>query len=295
MTDRLLLAVPTALACACLAGCATAPTTPPLLATAAAPAATAGFVAGPRGPIRVDDGGAGPGAPVLLVHGAGGDRSAWRHQLAHLRRTRRAVALDLPGFGESPPPAGGDYTVPAMADAIGAVADGLGLGRFVLVAHSYAGAPASAFAGAHPERLAGLVFVDAMGDQKDATAAEREKEAADLAPERYWATMEARFAFISKGGKAETPAEVLAVLKRTDPAAVRGVLDGTHDHDAAAALSRYPGPRLAIAARQFERWGIQAQVPGIPVQVLDGVSHWPQLDAPTEVNARLDAFLKDLR
>jgi pimeloyl-ACP methyl ester carboxylesterase len=290
MNASLRRAVPVTLAL--VAGCATAP---PLLSTAATPAAAAGFVAGPRGPIRVDDGGAGPGVAVLFVHGAGGDRSAWRHQLEHLRRARRAVALDLPGFGESPAPAGGDWSVPAMAEAIGAVADTLGLGRFVLVAHSYGGAPASAYAGAHPERLAGVVFVDAMGDQKGATAAEREEEAASLMPERYWATMEARFAFILKGATPGTQAEVMAQLRRTDPAAVRGALDSTHEHDAAAALARFTGPRLAIAARQFEQWGIQAQVPGIPAQVLDGVSHWPMLDAPDQVNARLDAFLAGVR
>ena len=62
------------------------------------------------------------------------------------------------------------------------------------------------------------------------------------------------------------------------------------DGEPDAAVHALPGPRLAIAARQFERWGIQAQVPGIPVQVLDAVSHWPQLDAPDEVNARLEAW-----
>jgi pimeloyl-ACP methyl ester carboxylesterase len=69
-------------------------------------------LAGPTGALHVDDGGAG-GLPVIFVHAFAGDAAQWSAQLQHLRRTRRAVALDLRGHGRSAPPANGDYRVEA--------------------------------------------------------------------------------------------------------------------------------------------------------------------------------------
>jgi pimeloyl-ACP methyl ester carboxylesterase len=53
-------------------------------------------VEGPAGALAVDDGGEG-GLPVVLVHSLAGNAGHWEAQLAHLRRTRRALALDLRG------------------------------------------------------------------------------------------------------------------------------------------------------------------------------------------------------
>ena len=74
---------------------------------AVASAASASAVAGPRGALRVDDGGSG-GLPVVFVHGNGGNLTQWKAQLEHLRTSRRAVALDLHGMGESDRAADGE-------------------------------------------------------------------------------------------------------------------------------------------------------------------------------------------
>jgi pimeloyl-ACP methyl ester carboxylesterase len=105
------------------------------------------YVEGPRGRLRVSDGGAG-GLPAVLVHGGAGDLDPWSAQLEHLRRIRRAVALDLAGMGGSSPPRDGDFTLAAMADDVHAAAEALGLGRFALVGHSHGGAVISAYAAA---------------------------------------------------------------------------------------------------------------------------------------------------
>jgi hypothetical protein len=52
-----------------------------------------GFVTGPHGRLRVDDGGPrNAEVPVVLVHGNGGNWTQWQRTLAHLRKTRRAIA-----------------------------------------------------------------------------------------------------------------------------------------------------------------------------------------------------------
>src|SRR6202162_5782963 len=142
------------------------------------------WVQGQQGRLRVDDGGSG-GIPVVFVHGNGGNRTQWAGQVLHLRASRRAVAFDLRGMGESEVAGNGDYSVEGFAEDVAAVADELGLRRFVLVGHSYGGAVVAAYAGRHPEKLAGLVFADVAGDIRNPPAAQAEALRRGLLPENY--------------------------------------------------------------------------------------------------------------
>src|SRR5829696_4924536 len=53
------------------------------------------------GVIGVSEAGGGPAVPILFLHGVGSDKSVWHPQLAHFGRSRRAIAIDYPGYGES--------------------------------------------------------------------------------------------------------------------------------------------------------------------------------------------------
>src|SRR3954464_8001746 len=121
------------------------------------------FVQGPAGKLRVSDGGQG-GVPVVFVHGLGSNFQVWRAQLDHLRQTRRAVAYDQRAHGESDAPKDGDYKIQSMAADLHAVVESLGIDRFFLVGHSMAGTVVSAYQGQYPDSLAGVVYVDAVGD-----------------------------------------------------------------------------------------------------------------------------------
>lgn len=59
----------------------------------------------------------GAGTPLLLVHGLGASWPSWSPILDDLARHREVVAIDLPGFGDSPPLAG-EVTTAALADAV---------------------------------------------------------------------------------------------------------------------------------------------------------------------------------
>lgn len=69
---------------------------------------------------------AGEGPPLLLIHGLGGTRGIWRPQLERLAGERDVVAVDMPGFGESPM-LRESPTPWAMARAMGRMCDELGL------------------------------------------------------------------------------------------------------------------------------------------------------------------------
>jgi hypothetical protein len=75
------------------------------------------WVPGPAGNLYVRDGGDAKSGrlPVLLVHSLAGNGGQWALQLDHLRRRRRAVAIDLRGHGESDPADDGDYSIPGLA------------------------------------------------------------------------------------------------------------------------------------------------------------------------------------
>jgi pimeloyl-ACP methyl ester carboxylesterase len=97
--------------------------------------------------------------PFLLIHGAGASSAIWMMVMARLGRVGRAVALDLPGHGPSPPFE--DKPRPTIADycrAAGELAALTGLGRSVLIGHSMGALVALEAALAWPDKVAGLVL-----------------------------------------------------------------------------------------------------------------------------------------
>ncbi len=54
--------------------------------------------------IAFDDSGSGP--PLVLLHGIGSRRAVWDPVVGTLAREHRVIALDIPGFGDSPPDGG---------------------------------------------------------------------------------------------------------------------------------------------------------------------------------------------
>lgn len=59
----------------------------------------------------------GAGKPLLLVHGLGGSWRSWNPVLERLAAEREVIAVDLPGFGATPP-LPGEVTIASLADAL---------------------------------------------------------------------------------------------------------------------------------------------------------------------------------
>jgi pimeloyl-ACP methyl ester carboxylesterase len=70
---------------------------------------------------------AGSGKPLVLLHGLGGSWRSWAPVIPTLAAEREVIALDLPGFGETPP-LSGEVSVATLADAVTAFLDEQGLG-----------------------------------------------------------------------------------------------------------------------------------------------------------------------
>ncbi|GAA1968568.1 alpha/beta fold hydrolase [Amycolatopsis minnesotensis] len=80
----------------------------------------------------------GRGEPLVLIHGVGHRRQAWAPVLPLLAGHRDVIAVDLPGFGESPPGEGG-YSVDAAIDVFGRLFADLGIDRPHVAGNSLGG------------------------------------------------------------------------------------------------------------------------------------------------------------
>jgi pimeloyl-ACP methyl ester carboxylesterase len=101
--------------------------------------------------------------PVLMLHGLAGWAENWDRVMPQVVETgRRAIAIDLPGFGESDRPRRSGYFDPERpfyAPFVAAVLDALEVRRAHLVGHSLGGAVAYTAAVWRPERTRSLTLI----------------------------------------------------------------------------------------------------------------------------------------
>src|SRR5262249_15509679 len=99
--------------------------------------------------------GSGPGAPLVLVMGLGGDVTAWGLQLAAFAPRHRCLVFDTRGAGRSDAP-DAPYSTAEMATDLWGLCDALAVTRAHLLGVSMGGAIVQAAALAAPERVASL-------------------------------------------------------------------------------------------------------------------------------------------
>ncbi|MFF1448957.1 alpha/beta fold hydrolase [Streptomyces sp. NPDC058274] len=115
----------------------------------------------------------GTGEPLLLLHGIGHHRQAWDPVVDILAAERDVIAVDLPGFGESPAlPGGLAHDLPTMNSALSALCEKLELGRPHVAGNS----------------LGGLLALE-LGREKLV------RSVTALSPAGFWTQAERRYAF----------------------------------------------------------------------------------------------------
>ena len=101
--------------------------------------------------------------PIVLVHGTAASLHTWEGWAGELKKTRRVIRFDLPGFGLTGPNAANDYSMAVYVRFVAALMDKLGVQRFVIAGNSLGGEVAWAVAHALPQRVDRLILVDAAG------------------------------------------------------------------------------------------------------------------------------------
>lgn len=238
--------------------------------------------------------------PVVFVHGMAVSASIWDAQLARVARTRRAIALDMRGHGDSAPPEDGNYAPASCAADVFAVLDGLGLDRVVLVGHSFGACIALATAAAAPQRIAQLILADPPGDFTKVPADVYEERIVPyqraLETEDWAAAVENSFNEALTGSRADTRDRILAWLGATPQDCLAGMSRGMFAFDAVDSLDRYlaapgTGAHAIIAPSNTFPFSLHILRPTLTTTTLPDTGHWLMLDAPEAFARELDICL----
>jgi pimeloyl-ACP methyl ester carboxylesterase len=120
--------------------------------------------------VHVRDEGARGGPVVMLLHGSNASLHTWEPWVARLKARYRVITLDFPAHGLSGAVPARDYSTDSYVAIVEAVRLRLKIDRMVLGGNSMGGGVAWRYAVVHPERLAGLVLVDASGKPQPAAS-----------------------------------------------------------------------------------------------------------------------------
>lgn len=97
---------------------------------------------------------------VVFLHGNPGSSLDWHDLATRVSEHGRAIAPDMPGFGEADRADSFDYTVSGYARHLDGLLQQLGVRRVHLVLHDFGGPWGLAWAAAHPDRVASLTLIN---------------------------------------------------------------------------------------------------------------------------------------
>jgi 3-oxoadipate enol-lactonase len=240
--------------------------------------------------------------PVLLLHGLGANANSWLLQFQPLSEAGfRPLAVDAPGFGESPYD-GRSWTTRRVAASVVELLDELGAAPAHVVGLSMGGIIAQQLALDFPAKVRSLVLVSTF---------------AHLRPDNLsgWLYFLRRFLVIyALGLKAQArvvverifPGEDRAPLRQllvdsisqADLRAYRAAMGSLGSFNSVDRLGEIKVPTLVVTGRQdttvlpMRQRILVEGIPGARQVVLESAGHAVPVDQPDEFNRELLGFLK---
>lgn len=237
--------------------------------------------------LFLDDAGRGAATPVLFIHSAGGSSAQFTSQLGALRKTRRAIAIDLRGHGRSP--GGRVDALSVHTNDVAHALDRLGLNRVVVVGHSFGAAVALDLA-ATDRRVVGVYFLDPASDAR-AIPPDEAKGLLDALEHHYEPTVTGYWTSLLDHAKAGD--QILNALLATPAPVVIGTLTSLLEWNPVSRIQALRVPAHSLITRFNDvpnAWHRVAR--SLETSRIEGTSHWPQLDEPERVNEALETFLR---
>ena len=239
------------------------------------------------------------GVPVVFVHGAGSSHAIWTLQINEFKQTRRVIALDLSGHGQSEaPPQGPDAEEASIengyARELEALIEHLGLDRFVLVGHSMGGGVVMAYVLNRPARMpVAIALVDTSADL----------DLSRLAPGLLIETVETYLTLI-RGEVTNEDSLAHRILveeeeaKRARPEMVQRDLRACDRFDITDRVEEIDIPTFVIHGEDDDiiRLGVAEdlvrRLPRADIALIRDADHCPMVQQPKEFNRLLRKFLE---
>jgi len=251
--------------------------------------------------------------PIILIHGFTRSLSDWSHQVSSLSTRYRCMAVDLPGHGRSPPPR--QATIETLAHSVNHMLDDLGLDTVVLAGHSMGCRIISEMTNQSRHRVRGLVYIDGsiVADGDVDAAVSRSIETVERlgmpqfldrfyhgfftenTPPAIRESVWAHFASID----INFAKELWLNMVRWDASQSRSVL-ATIDVPALVIQSTFLNSdlkRISLSPGQSSTWvdEVSKAVGDVTVQIIEGVGHFPMLEAPEQTNEAIHQFMQHIR
>ncbi len=273
--------------------------------SAAAPSTVT--VAGVRSPV-LQAGDPQASEAVVFVHGNPGPKEDWQELVGQVGQFGRAIAPDMPGYGDADKPEDFDYTNDGYARHLAGILDQLGITRVHLVMHDFGGGwglvwavnYAAAFASAtlintgvlldyRWHRLARIWRTPGLGDVFMATTTKPafrmllHHDNPRLPP--------AAVDRIYEASRSRATKRAVLKLYRATPAPAMGALRDPLRQLDRPALVVWGTEDVYIPWRQAERQ--RESFPSARIQLLEGLGHWPFLEDPARVAEHVLPFLRE--
>ena len=242
---------------------------------------------------------------MILLHAFPVDGRLFESQLSAAETGRinaRLIAVDLPGFGQSPlpDPAPDVLTVEEIAAALVAFIEREGLHGAIVGGVAFGGYTAIQLAARRPDLVAGLVLMACKAAPDSPQMAPRREEAARLALERGSAAVADQLHAQPLGPQADAAVKVRLreMIESADARAIAALVRGiARRPDPSPALPRLEMPALVIAGERDPFSHLEdvrnaaRLLPNADFVIIKGVGHMAPLEAPVAVSRALASFV----
>jgi len=247
---------------------------------------------------------AGSGPAVLLIHGFPLNRQMWQPQLKALAAAGyRALAPDLPGFGESPP-LEGTVSMRRYAEELVRLLDRLEIGEAMVGGMSMGGYVLLSLLEHFPSRVAAAGFIVTRAGADDEAGRAKRSELAGTARSQGSAPVADLFAGLvfapaTPRLRPELVEEVRGWMLAASPEGAAGALEAMCERsDYTARLERFTHPALVIGALDDlaipvdQSRQLAAGLPDAELVEIDEAGHMANLEQPEVFNRALLGFLQ---
>lgn len=237
------------------------------------------------------------GTPIVFLHGVGSDKSVWAPQLQHFGNSRRALAFDYPGYGDSAPAPEGT-TRDDYARAIVAALDALEVERAHICGLSLGGVVAIAMHALAPQRCASLTIADSFAAHPDGQGI-YERSVAGSSDLR--ALAEARVDVLMAPGASDGLRNaVVETMAAIDPAAYRIGAAAVWLADQRERAGAIDVPTLVLCGEEDRVTPVELStdlaeiIPGARLETIPGAGHLSNIERAATFNAYVDTFLAEV-